>query len=92
MLNMKSIQRSYKVTKLWLVVISQIRTSPYYPGLITSKINILGGNNKQLFGQLLAEAKGEPILGSVCASPNIRSPLSNKSDIGQQPTKYLYNV
>ena len=55
---------------------------------------ILGGNNKtvvwsascpisDLFGE------GELILGSVYASPNIGSPLPNKSGVGQQPTKKL---
>ena len=53
---------------------------------------ILGGNNKTVVWSTACPisdlfGKGEQILGSAYASPNIGSPLPNKSDIGQQPTK-----
>ena len=67
---------------------SQLYTMDQFSSLMISKINILGGNNKtavwsaacpisDLFG------KGELILVSAYASPNIGSPLPNKPDIGQ---------
>ena len=51
-----------------------------------------GGNNKTVVWSVACPisdlfGKGEPILGSAYASPNIGSPLPNKSNIGQQPTK-----
>ena len=60
--------------------------------LIISKINILGGNNKTVVWSAACPisdlfGKGQPILGSAYASPNIGFLLLNKSDIGQQPTK-----
>ena len=60
--------------------------------LFTLQINFLGGNNKTVVWSAACPisdlfGKREPILGSAYASPNIGSPLPNKSDIGQQPTK-----
>ena len=52
----------------------------------------MGGNNKTVVWSaacLISDlfGKGEQILVSAYASPNIGSPFPNKSDIGHQPTK-----
>ena len=60
--------------------------------LLLAKLTFMGGNNKTVVWSAACPifdlfGKGEPILGSTYASPNMGSPLPNKSDIKQQATK-----